>query len=113
MMKRILVPTDFSTHAERALSYALGIFENESGRKDVEFDLLHVQPVIQVMPPIGGVTTMSPQTIQEKDTKLKEKKLVATITKYGKKYPKIKFRKTILTNGVLKSIRDYARKLRY
>ena len=107
-MKKILVPTDFSGHAERAMSYALGIFENEAERERIEFILLHVQPAMQVMTPIGGVSSMSPQTIQDKDLKIKEKKLVAAITRYEKEYPKIKFRKTILNDSVLTTIRDFA-----
>jgi nucleotide-binding universal stress UspA family protein len=108
-MKRILFPTDFSQHAEKAIAYGLGLLQNGRFKNDLECLLLHVQPSIApVMSPLGGVGTLSPSILQDKEMKRKEKMMFAAQAKYMKEYPRMTFRKMIVSDDVAVMIRKVA-----
>jgi nucleotide-binding universal stress UspA family protein len=75
-MKRILIPTDLSSNASNAISYAFQLFRNSN----VQFNILHVDhPIIDM--PTSSIEFMSPTTYPDlvSQKKMVEKQILKII----------------------------------
>jgi len=81
-MKRILIPTDLSSNASNAISYAFQLFRNSN----VQFNILHVDhPIIDM--PTSSIEFMSPTTYPDlvSQKKMVEKQILKIIEKLNSK----------------------------
>jgi nucleotide-binding universal stress UspA family protein len=81
-MKKILIPTDLSSNASNAISYAFQLFRNSN----VQFYILHVDhPIIDM--PTSSIEFMSPTTYPDlvSQKKMVEKQILKIIEKLNSK----------------------------
>ena len=81
-MKKILIPTDLSTNASNAISYAFQLFRNSN----VQFYIIHVDhPIIDM--PTSSIEFMSPTTYPDlvSQKKMVEKQIFKIIEKLNSK----------------------------
>lgn len=97
-MRKILLPTDYSDHAERAIEFAFLLFDRLrlKDNEKPEFLLLHAYPLPSAMPLYGQV----PPTTMVAPIEEEEKRLAEHLQKWAERYPD-KLLRSVLRGGPL------------
>ncbi len=106
MRQKILFPTDFSEASERALRYALQLYEGVIEKEGLVVLVLHVDVPITTMHPEVGAYVSAADT--ERNVATKKTRLADLISKLTKNYANVSFEEKFVVGPIHPTIREIA-----
>lgn len=101
-MPKILVPTDFSAHADQALEVAATIAE----KTNAELLLVHVNEQSSILMPISEFGYTYDQAIEERFLKMIHENLTHALHSLAAKHPRVKIHQSIVDGLFIPSIEN-------